>query len=284
MASITYRGVTIEADGSPRFKALNGLDGFSSSIGADTLLADHGGLARTGWAQPLEFQLVLQLIGDDDDDRWGQLRALQEMFQPLAGGAEEPLTLDWPGWPDLQIGCAPVSRQAEQSVISPLVTVQLVASDPVRYATELIETELATFVASGGLEYPVEYPKDYGGVGEGTSTLVPNDGTWQTWPLIEITGPTVGTTTIVSIENVSDGVDLLFTADDGLDIGAGSTLVIETHPARRSVAFTDGASRWNHVSSTEWWPIQPGGALLRLRATGDTDGVTATVRTRDAYL
>lgn len=284
MAAVTYRGTTIESTGAPRFKALNGLDGFATTVGADPLAADHGGVPRTGWAQPTEFQLVLQLIGDDDADRWDQLRSIRQAFSPTRDGVEYPLTLEWPGWPDLQVACAPVSRSAEQHVTSPLVTVQLVASDPVRYATELTETSIGVFVPSGGVELPTDLPIDFGVAGEGAATLVPNDGTWPTWPRIEIGGPAVGVAHVTAIENITDGVDLQFTADGGLEIGVGSTLVIDTHPARRSVAFTDGASRWNTVASSEWWPIQPGGAALRLRASGSTAGLTATVQTRDAYL
>lgn len=283
-ASVTYRGTTITGDGEPRFKSIEGLDGYTSSVGADPLFADHGGVPRTGWAQPAEFQVVFQLIGDDDDERWTQLRDILAAFSPLPDGTEEPLIFVWPGWPQLQIDCAPTMRQAEQSVVAPLVTVRMVASDPARYAVDPTETVIPVFVGSGGLDYPVDYPKDYGEVGTGATVLVPNDGTWQTWPRIEISGPTSGVVDIIAIENVTDGLDLRFTADGGLEIAAGSTLVIDTHPARRGVTFTDGASRWNTVASSEWWPVQPGGAELRLRAGGDTDGVTATVHTRDAYL
>jgi hypothetical protein len=167
---------------------------------------------------------------------------------------------------------------------SPQALAEFIASDPTLYSPTLDETVIPIFVGSGGLTYDVTYDKDYGSSGSGLTTVVPNDGDWPTWPRFEISGPSSGTVQPLKIENVTTGEEIDFTADGGLTIPAGSTLVVETHPARRTVRFTDGASRWNTVAGTTWWPILAGGAALRFRAQGTTTGVTCTCQTRDAWM
>lgn len=158
-------------------------------------------------------------------------------------------------------------------------------TDPVIYSAELVETTVPVYQPEGGgFSYPVTYPKNYGGASAGGSVDVPNEGDWETWPRFEINGPDSGAMVVEAIENVTTGDSITFTADTGLTVSAGETVIVESHPARRTVAFTDGSSRWNTVAGTSWWPIAAGGASLRLRATGDIDGADCLVQTRHAWL
>lgn len=280
MAQVTYRGTTFTTSGSPRLKSVDGLDGWSGLGGPFPQAFEHGAVPGPILAAGKEFQLVFQLIGSDSSSNWTQRSQVRSVFNP-ADATEDVLTVEWDGWPAMQIACKPLNRQGDMGAHSPLIPVRLVASDPVLYSTTLRSTVVPVFVGSGGLTYPVTYPKDYGSAGSGLSTLVLNDGEWDTWPRFTISGPSSGTVSPLRIENVTTGENIVFS---GLTIPSGSTLVVETHPLRRSVQFTDGASRWNTVPNTEWWPIHAGGAQLRFRASGTTTGVTCTCETRDAWL
>ena len=285
IASITYGGQTFTSNGSPKLKAIDGLDGWAGASPVYALVGNHGAIPGPGYAEHKEFQLLFQLIGSDQASLNTQRALLRSVFNPRGevalGLEEETLTIAWPGWPPVQIDCRVSSRESDLGAHSPLMSIRMVASDPTLYSQTLTSTVLSVFVGAGGLSYNVTYNKDYGASGSGTSTFIPNTGDWETWPRFEIAGPTTGTLLPTSIENTTTGKSIIFSS---LSIPSGSTLVIETHPARRTVRFTDGVSRWNTVAGAEWWPINAGGANLVFRATGDTAGSSCTVKTRSAYL
>lgn len=282
MMSLTYNGETFTSRGFPRLRRIDGLLGWESTIDASPLAGTDGGVPLAGWVEPRDFRVILQTIPTDAHPLWDQETRIRRAFPRT--NDEAPMTIAFPDRPEVVVFCRPSSVAPSLTVVPTDVPVRFVASDPALYSTLLRSTVVPVFVGSGGLMYDVDYPKDYGAAGEGLSTVAPNEGDWPTWPRITITGPSSGTVQPIALENLTDGTEIRFTAGGGLTIPAGSTLVVDTHPARRVVRFADGANRWNTVAGTEWWPINPGGADLRFRATGNIDGVTVTVETRDAWM
>ena len=280
--TIAYGSFTATTDSAvgPKLIDVQGLDGWGGEAEIYRLVSNHGGIPGSGFARPRTFQLTFALLGSDPASLQTQRAALRAAFNPHEG-VEQDLVLSWPGAPVVQIACRPVSRAGSLGGHTPTMSVQLVAADPVLYSSTLTQTVIPVFVGTGGLSYDVTYNKDYGAAGAGEGTVITNAGDWETWARFEIAGPSSGTLQPLSIENVSTGDVIAFT---GLQIPAGSTLIVETHPARRTVVFADGVSRWNTVTGVQWWPIDAGGASLRFRATGDTTGVVCTCITRAAYL
>lgn len=251
---------------------------------------NHGGIAGDDWAGMRTMLLELYVAKDDRslvedlfDDWHGRMQPAQA-DQPLIWTREdgstrtlfcrpEPPVIDW-----MQDGRAFRARLRWE------------AADPAVYGP-LQQTPIAPYVGTTLAEYPAtwpalgSYPKLYGAGGSGGGVIVTNGGNWPSWPRFLIDGPTVGTMNVTALEDVTNGQTLQFTEQGGLSVPAGSTLVVDTHPARRLVAFTDGASRMDRVTDLDsWWPLQKGDTEVRFRAGGDTDGAACIVEHRDAYL
>ena len=286
--TLTFRDLTAGDGTDIQIDNMEGLEGLPGLDGENHPLAGlHGSVPGIWLARDRVITCEYAISAGTATGIRTALNALRSAMQPTE--AEHPLVIDLPELGEVLLFARSTGRTIPSTAaLTGRGTVagilQWVASDPRIYSTTLRTLVIPVFVGSGGLEYPVDYPKDYGSVGVGLTTEVPNDGDFDTWPRITITGPSSGTVTPLKIENTTDGTEVSFTAGGGLTIPAGSTLVVDTHPARRVVRFTDGANRWHTVAGTTWWPIHPGGAQLRFRATGNTTGVTCTVETRDAYL
>jgi hypothetical protein len=267
--------------------SIEGLEDLPPQRGSDYPLAEYDGSAPgRRFSEPRVITVTYELAGEP-----GDLRTLVNSLRRATGtrSDELPLVIAVPGMDVLRLNARPTWRRLPINLAFffgiPQAIIEFTATDPVLYSNTLRSTAVGVFEpGGGGVSFPVSFPKDFGGASAGGTVLVENDGDWPTWPRFVITGPPSGAVNIQAIENITDGVEITTTSDGGLTISSGRTLVIETHPARRTVAFTDGASRWNTVAGNEWWPIQPGGAQLRLRGTGDVDGVVCTVETRDAFL
>jgi len=283
-----YDGELLGPDTSWGIESVDGWDTLPDLDTADYPLAGtHGSIPGTALLRGRRLAMTLYLEHDagtlTDADIQAEVNRLKRLTQPRSTELEL-VTMRRDGTKVLTFA-RPVRRSLPTDLDfvygSARAAIEWSSSDPVVYGVELTSTVVPVFVGSGGLSYPVTYDKDYGASGVGLTTDVPNDGDWETWPRFVITGPSSGTVTPVKIENVTTGEDITFS---GLTIPAGSTLVIDTHPSRRTVLFTDGANRWNTVAGSAFWPIAPGGAALRFRASGDVVGVTVTAQTRDAYL
>jgi hypothetical protein len=266
--------------------AITGLEDLPELRGQDYPFAEyHGAYPGRRWMQQRIIRVDYELTGDPAALE-AKVRELRRATQPRDD--ELPLVISLPSRGLIRLEARATRRilPIDLSFLygSPEASIEWTCSDPVIYSNTLDSTVIPVFTpAGGGFDYPVDYPKDYGGASSGGTVTVPNDGDWPTWPRFVITGPSSGAMNVQRIENVTDGVDIDTTADGGLIVASGKTLVIDTHPARRVVEFTDGASRWNTLTTTDWWEIQPGGAALRLRATGDITGASCTCETRDAY-
>lgn len=159
-----------------------------------------------------------------------------------------------------------------------------VAPDPVLYGATEQTLVLEPYTGTAFADYPAseEYPKLYGSGGSGGGKNATNGGTYPVWPRFEISGPTTGLVSPLALENVTTGQAIRF---DGLTVGTDQTLIVDTHPARRIVAFSTGAARVSTVVNLDaWWRLVAGDNELRFRAGGSTDGATCTVVWRDGFL
>lgn len=282
---VEYDGELFGTGTPVRLVRIEGLEDLPALRGANVPLGGYDGSHR-GRRLLGDKRLIVtfQLVGTPDVIA-AEVRRLRRATRNRDG--ELPLVVSLPQIGNRTVHAAPERRtlpvDKAYQIGHPQAVVEFSVSDPTVYGAEH-STLIPVFVpAGGGFTYPVMYPKDYGGPSSGGTVTVPNDGDADTWPRFVIHGPSSGAMTVQRIENLTDGLDLDFGADGGLVISSGRSVVVDTHPARRVVAFTDGASRWNTVASTAWWPIHPGGAAMRLRATGSIDGAVCECATADAY-
>lgn len=179
----------------------------------------------------------------------------------------------------------PRNRDTEAGLGVYKMTVELEVVDPVIYSAAVESDTLTPFVSATGFSWPIMWPVSWGAGGSGGTGSVSNDGDWESWPTFTITGPSSGTLSNPIIENVSTGQRLALNANGGVQMSPGQQLVIETHPANRSVAFSTGASRRGKLSDdSEWFPLEPGVTQLRFRASGSTTDASVLVQARSAWL
>jgi len=282
---VEYDGELFGRGTAVRLVSIQGLNDLAGLRGTNYPLGGNDG-AHPGRKRLDEKRLVVtfQLVGTPDVIAT-EVRRLQRATRKR--DLESPLVMSLPEIGNRTVRARPERRSLPidkaYQIGHPQAVVEWVLTDPTVFGAEY-STLIPVFTpAGGGFSYPVMYPKDYGGPSSGGTVTVPNNGDEPTWPRFTITGPSAGSMTVQRLENLTDGLDLDFGAEGGLVISDGQSVVVDTHPARRVVAFTDGASRWNTVQSNAWWPIQPGGAAMRLRAAGSIGGAGCVCVTADAY-
>lgn len=299
MSRVTFRGLEMGwADLLPvMVESIVGVGGYSTNGEISWLPRNHQGVPAGGWVRSTD--IVMELRIHSDRAHWR--REIARAFTPDPQDPErlEELHLDLDAGEQWVALCRPIAREASRGqrteIAGPLVRVVLDRPDPVLYGTVPKSAQLPPYVGVGFASYPAdpspadlafgEYPKLYTGGGSGGGVQVDNDGTWPVWPRFVIGGPSSGTLNVERLENATTGSSVQFTADGGLQVPAGQTLVVDMHPARRIVRFVSGADRLNTVADLDsWWQITPGTQELRLRASGSTDGVDSRVEWRDGWL
>lgn len=155
------------------------------------------------------------------------------------------------------------------------------AADPLAYSqsTQSVVAS-APAVAVSGMPLPVIFPIPFGLIGTGGSVVATAGGTAPAWPLITITGPINGPV----IRNDTQNKSVFF---EGLNLGVGEQLVIDTNPASRT-AVVLGVSKMGAIRYADsiFWGLTPGVAEtlsfygLGLGYNGSTQ---MTVAWRDTY-
>ena len=287
MRTITYRGETFGGSSDIGLVALRGFEDLNVEEMTAPLPRYHGGVPIDAYARSRRIEIELRVRPST------RSRALLS-FQPEPE-TEFPMVIAWEdekGVADTteRVECrvrrrASVSKDRTTEFNPHILLVELVAADPAIYTDTLSSDSLAVFAPSAGLSYPVTYPKAYGAGGSGAGTVVNNTGDWETWPTLRINGPSSGTLTNPTVENVTTGKKIELNANGGVSIGVGQQLVVETHPVRRTILFATGASRYGRLSdASEFWPLEPGNNELRFRASGTTTGATVDVEWRSARI
>jgi hypothetical protein len=258
----------------------------STNILTPDLPRYHGGLVGASYETAREVEVVFMVSGN----LFENLDTLFAAFQPRVD-EELPFVWEAPGLSARRINLRPV-----EDGMGPLtpgdfasgvkeVPFRLVASDPAIYDDSVESETLPPFTPAGGFSWPAAWPISWGAAGTGGTGTVTLGGDWESWPTFTISGPSSGTLTNPIIENVSTGDRLALNNNGGVSMSPGQSLIIETHPARRSIAFSTGASRRGKLSDdSDWFPLLPGANQLRFRASGSTTDATVLVEARTARI
>lgn len=291
--NFAFGGLTVGPGTSYHVKEVAGLGTHDVDLINLPLPRWHGSFAADSYMRTREVIVTLVAEGTNQSDLNANLDTLYAAWgAPATAGTEGALSWQFPGQVVRRLGCR-LHSASEPRAIDPEsdlafereCSFRFRAADPVIYADTEDSTDVSVFAASAGLSYPVSYPKVYGAGGSGSGTIVTNAGLFVTWPTLEIHGPSSGTLTDPELENVTTGKELRLAANGGADITTGQVLVIETHPLRRSIAFSTGASRYGKLSvGSEFWALEPGDNELRFRAGGTTTGALMRVKSRSAWL
>lgn len=250
----------------------------------------HGGIVGASYHGPRRVVLTVDIYGGDGEafspGHTAARRAFMAAFQPLVD-TEEPFDYTLPGEAPSLIFCRPMRGAGQVSIESELgiarFIVVLEATDPAIYGDE-VPIVLEPQMPAEGLDYPVTYPKQYGAAGT-SGTVFDNTGTWETWPVFQINGPSSGVLTDPVIIAPTLDAKLALTANGGVSIAQGQVLEIGTHPRNRYVRFTTGASRYGKLSlDSEFFALPPGQTELRFQASGTTTGATVVVTARPAEI
>lgn len=165
-----------------------------------------------------------------------------------------------------------------------IATSLLKATDPRWYAapSKTATAELPGSGGSSGMRFPLTFPLTFGG-GTGTGLLqVYNNGTFETRPVLIVTGPC--TNPVISNLSLPGAPSVGFT----IALNEGDLLEIDMD--WQTVVYTPNGSafgssrRTTAMTTNTWWNLPPGLNQISF-ATGDSSHVTGTltVHSADAY-
>lgn len=262
---------------------VDALDGWDVRTSSRNIPRGHGMAPGSHFLPGLEPVFHLEAMGDQEEvellrERWAAGFIVSEETQGR-------LMFKRPGTDERYFHARVVARDwpldaaGHGQIVESTVAFEI--TDPRAYSTALKKVQLEPFSASGGLDYPVNYPKNWTVVGN--DKVAANGGNIGSPPLIRFFGPDSGTMSAVQLINRTTGVTL----DVKTDINPGQTL---TFDVRAFVAATgdrvvdlDGANRygsWQHPRVPLL--IEKGDNLLRFTGDGSTDGARCVVSHRDA--
>ena len=153
---------------------------------------------------------------------------------------------------------------------------QFVTFDGLTYSDEV--HELSTGRVTGGAGFtPPFVPPFTLGAGTAGSLAAANAGNTTGWWEATLTGPLDQPV----IEHLESGLRLAFTANGGVDLSAGQTLVLDSR--RRSALLNGTADRLTQLSvDRDWWGLSHL-AVTTFRLTAGDGAGQLRVRWRDAY-
>lgn len=273
--------------------AVDGIEGTSNRIGDVLFPRSHGAIPGMHLADPREITVRFLLAIEDREVLERRLLELQSVFQVIPD-PDDAADFRWqmPGQPakfatGRPLVFSPRRRKAKEGrwIAEPLAT--LACADPRIYSVERVQGTARPFDPSaGGIDYPVNYPKDWpsGGAAAGDAVLV-NDGNWPAAPVVQVFGPDSGQMDSVTLANRTTGTSITVNTP----IGPGQVLTVDMQSyvtGKGPLPITlDGTTRygmWEHPR--EQLLLAPGSNVLRLAGTGTLTGVTALVNYRHTWL
>ncbi len=227
----------------------------------------------------------------DTSDQAGKEQDLETAFQ-VSQDDQFDLNYKRAGWPEQRIIARPISvdrvlRHSNERGSAPYI-LTLQASDPRTYGIILSEVVVPIFDTSktGGLDYPVDYPKNYNqGSSAGATALIGNAGNATAWPVIEVAGPTDGgTLTSIQLLNLTNGDEIIVNTQ----VLAAQVLRIDMTAlvtgSGELVVSIDGSTRYN-----DWelprapFGLEPGTNELRFNVSGTTEAAVCSVSAYDTW-
>lgn len=266
---------------------ISGLDGFDNVRSSTTdIPRGHGGVPGKHFLPPRAPVFRLEAI---EATQAGLESTRQQLVDGLTVSTDVAGTLQWerPGQAARLMFCRPVSvvwpTDSREIGLAAEPRVAFEAADPRMYAAAGKTVRLEPYTAGGGLDFTVEYAKEF--TVTGLDKAASNGGNVGCPPVVRFYGPTSGTCTGVQLLNRTTGVTL----DVQTSITAGQTLTVDMRAFVAStgarVVDLSGASRYG-----DWQQprtpllIEPGSNVLRFTGDGTTTGMECVVDFADTWL
>lgn len=289
-----YRGLILGAETVYTTAEARGLEGFEVSPGDSELPRTDGELPGdhllTSRIVDLSFRVYAEQVGGPE----GIGAAARIFEQTFRRSRVEEHPLEWwlPGHSPKRVWCRPLSvgRPLSWSTIQVAadLAVQLKATDPRIYSPGAEDgiwqpglVLLPYNATPQGLDYPVEYPKEWPEAvgGAGLDRVARNEGNDDAYPVLTVIKNGPGTTIRLELRNLTTEQTFVYTGP----IEPGQSLVVD-FPAAVPIGRPRDPVLLSNTSRYGFWalPRDPfalpsGDNVLRLLATGSTDGLVAAL-------
>lgn len=236
---------------------------------------DHGKFAGDDYYGQRSIMLSIEIWGTSDTTFQA---ALNKALTAFVTNTEMPIVTQLPVYGKIQSSVrvrkrSGVKMNLKYGLHVGEMTVELVATDPRLYSQTLHSVTNNLQAPTGGITFNLTFPMVFG---SSTSpiTIINNAGTFETRPLIIITGPI----TNPNLENVTTGKIMNF-------IGVlASTDQLYVDFLNHTVYLNNTASRYSWLQNPQnWWNLQPGNNSVRFSGTAGAGTPTINVQWRDAY-
>ena len=240
----------------------------------------HGGTRGRHYVPARLFTVEMNIQGSDSDVGFAFLRAvLASAFQPRSDpNDEQAFAYQLPSSIRRYINCRPTDVDLPLDIRFsnhkyPHVTVRFECSDPRHYSLET-STEVATLPSpGGGLDFPMNFPLNFGAGTTSTVQLTNNGDAPAHWTA-SISGPVINP----RIEAISTVGNVTFQLEfHGLSLIAGETL--ELNSRDRSVLLGGQSRRAFLSSDSRWFTIPPYPDSLTINYTSDDSTSTTSTCT-----
>lgn len=266
---IEWRGVVLGNGTVYRLRTLEGwVDLPSHRVGLEPRSGRHGSYPTQLLAEHRTVIAEL-LIGGLPDDFKAYVKELRRVTSNSENVDEQPLVITWDGLTQqVMARCTRRSIPAEYShypLGRAIAVLEWVASDPRQLELPNETTSTALAASSGGLEFELEFPLDFGLGSVGGTMTMSNDGNVDAWPIFHMIGPL----TAPVIYDTNNGRSLKF--KDSTIVPDGETWEIDTN-ARTVTLLGTATGRNNELLIRQWISIPP----------GESHDITFTSTTYDA--
>lgn len=204
-----------------------------------------------------------------------ELRRWAKALDPVKG--EGTLTVVQGPWAGRQLVCAyegGLDSFSEEYPLLGLTTLAFRAADP--YWQDAAESSLVITTGTAVYTWFPFLPLVLGGSDIFGAPTVTNAGDVDAWPVVTVVGPG----TDLTVTNQTTGRSWSFTGT----IAAGSTLIVDTRPGRKSVTL-DGFNAFGRLTDTSsLWPLVPGTNRISIGFASATAGSKVTFAWRNRWL
>lgn len=275
-----FNGLAFGGDSAYSITNISGLMDLPVVTSGDSRrLLRHGTHAGTDFLADRSITVALEVYGETDAIQAANVQALLAAFVP--GAEEQALVMQLPGVADgnkFLLWCRPRRRNAavnrEWFYRIPIITLELLATDPRLYAAAESTQTILLPSASGGMEFNEVPNITFGTVGVGGEQTLNNAGTFTSSPVFKITGPVVDPRLV----NVTSGDTWHWEGT----VPSGSYLTVDME--NRTVLLNGTASRYSGLTSTSvFWALAPGDSSVQYRAAAYTAS-TAVASWRSAWV
>ncbi len=281
--SPTGDSVTFGAGTDLALNSIDGLDGFDQARTSTSSIPRGDGAVPGQHFHPERTPVFGWRVISQD------MTAVREKaLKALTVSRSDEGVLSWqrPGETPRLLYCRPIAAPWPTTHPSHVADVKVAfeAADPRMYSAEGKQVTLQPYTAGGGLDYTVDYAKEF--TVTGLEKSASNVGNAPAPTVLRFYGPSSGTCTAVRLTNVTTGVELEVVTD----IVPGQILTVDVRAFVAStgarVVDLSGSGRYGSFSQPRLpLMIEPGDVnVLRFDGSGTTDGMRCLVNWSDCWL